>query len=339
MKTVIATLPEQNGAHRNGSEGHGAPGPGRPLHQPTKPWRIVISIDLEEHDRIEAAMGMEVPSALRTHYSTRVESCTRWLIDALAEQQIRSTFFVVGQVAQSQPDLIRSIHRAGHEVASHGWDHRMVHHYTPATFAGELRRSRDVLEQLTGEAVVGYRAPTFSIGRQTAWAIDVLAERGFQYDSSIYPVWHDRYGMPQAPRYPFLARGAKHTMVELPPATLGWLGARLPVGGGGYFRLLPLSLVADAIGQLHAQSGPPLAMLYFHPWEFDPHQPRLPLKLLTRLRTYVGINRSRARLRRFLGRYPGACFTRARDVAGTLNRSRLQTFDLQDRSPELCPKQ
>jgi polysaccharide deacetylase family protein (PEP-CTERM system associated) len=320
---VIANSPLQNGSSLTRQA----------TPQPKRAWRIIVSVDLEEHHRIEAAAGTAISSALQSHYSVRMESSTRWLVDALAEHAIRATFFVVGHLAEGKPGLIRSIHRAGHEVASHGWDHRRVHHFTPASFAADLRRGRDVLEQITGEAVVGYRAPTFSIGSETAWAIDVLAEQDFQYDSSIYPVWHDRYGLPQAPRCPFLARGPRHAILELPPATLSWLGARLPVGGGGYFRLLPLSLVADAIGQLNAQSVPPVAMLYFHPWEFDPRQTRLPLKLLSRLRTYVGISRSRARLRRLLGRYPGPCFARATDVARLMNRADLRTFELQSRLP------
>jgi polysaccharide deacetylase family protein (PEP-CTERM system associated) len=301
----------------------------QPTGQLKKAWRIIVSVDVEEHHRIEAAAGTVVPSTLQGHYSARVESSTRWLVDLLAEQGIRGTFFLVGQLAHRQPGLVKAIHRAGHEVASHGWDHRRVHHFTPSSFAADLRQSRDVLEQIGGEAVVGYRAPTFSIGRDTSWAIDTLAEQNFQYDSSIYPVRHDRYGVPDAPRYPFLARGFAHALLELPPATLCSLRARLPVGGGGYFRLLPLFLLHDAISQLHAQPGPRLAMLYFHPWEFDPRQARLPLRFLSGLRTYVGISRSRARLRRLLGCYPGSCFTRAKDVAARVNRRSLRTFNLQ----------
>jgi polysaccharide deacetylase family protein (PEP-CTERM system associated) len=297
--------------------------------------RIILSFDVEEHHRIEEANGTIVSSALQSHYWTRLEVSTRWLVDTLAERDLRATFFVVGQVAEHCPGLIRAIHRAGHELASHGWDHRRIHHFTPASFAAELRQSRDILEQITGEAVVGYRAPTFSLERQTAWAIDVLAEQGLVYDSSIYPVWHDRYGVPRAPRSPFLVRGARQAIVELPPATLGWLGARLPVGGGGYFRLLPLFFVEEAIYQLHSDPGHRVAMLYFHPWEFDPRQTRLPLKLLSRLRTYVGIHRSRARLLRFLERHAACPFACARDVARGLDAATLPIYDLPADAPVL----
>src|SRR5581483_7457642 len=141
-----------------------------------------------------------------------------------------------------------------------------------------------------GRPVLGYRAPTFSVVKQTAWAIDTLVECGFAYDSSIFPVWHDRYGVPGAPRAPFRARGLDHEILELPPATLRLLGMNLPVGGGGYFRLLPLFFLKWALRQVRRRCDPAVATLYFHPWEFDPGQPRLPLGRLSRFRTYVGLS-------------------------------------------------
>src|SRR5487761_1158885 len=167
--------------------------------------RLILSFDVEEHFRIEAASKLDVEPALQSHYSDRLEPSTRWLLDRLGEFEQRATFFVVGEIARQQPKLVRAIRQAGHEVASHSWDHRSVHRLTPATFREDVRKSMDALEQATGEAVRGYRAPTFSILRETAWAIDVLAELGLDYDSSIYPVRHDRYGVPAAPRGPFLA--------------------------------------------------------------------------------------------------------------------------------------
>ena len=161
---------------------------------------IVLSFDVEEHHRIEAAAKLQLDPALKDLYDARLEPCTRHLLDQLAEYAIKATFFVVGEIAVSHPALVRDIHLMGHEVASHGWDHQRVHRFTPQSFLADLRRSKDALEQVTGAAVVGYRAPTFSIVRQTSWAIDVLGEAGLSYDSSIYPVRHDRYGIPQAPR-------------------------------------------------------------------------------------------------------------------------------------------
>jgi polysaccharide deacetylase family protein (PEP-CTERM system associated) len=277
----------------------------------------ILSFDVEEHYRIEAAVGLDVAPGLKQHYADRLDVSTRWLLDRLAAHDIKATFFIVGQVAQHNPTLVRAIHAGGHEVASHSWDHQRLHHLTPAAFREDVRRSKDALEEITGEAVVGYRAPTFSVVRQTAWAIDVLAELGMHYDSSIFPVYHDRYGVPDAPRGPFLAQGQQHALLELPPATLRMLGMNIPAGGGGYFRLLPLFVMQQAIRQSQGCGAAPVAMLYFHPWEFDKEQHRLPMSRVRRIRTYVGLNRSQGRLGRLL---QGRNFTRAVDVAARLRQ-------------------
>jgi polysaccharide deacetylase family protein (PEP-CTERM system associated) len=287
--------------------------------------QVVLSFDVEEHFRIEAAAGLAIPPAHQAEYTARVATATDWVLSQLEEHGTRATFFVLGTVARHQPALVRALHRAGHEVASHGWDHRRLHHMTPADFRDDVRRSKDALEQITGAPVLGYRAPTFSLVRRTAWAVDVLAELGLAYDSSIYPVWHDRYGVPDAPRWPFRVRGPGHALLELPPATLRLCGGHVPVGGGGYFRLLPLSLMEWALAQTARTGSPPVAVLYFHPWEFDPDQPRLPLRLLRRFRTYVGLTRTRPRLQALLGRHR---FVRAADVARQLPGAALPCFDL-----------
>jgi polysaccharide deacetylase family protein (PEP-CTERM system associated) len=287
---------------------------------------IILSFDVEPHHRIEAAAGLALDPASQARYEERLGPSTRRLLDRLDVQEIKATFFVVGQIARSDPGLVRDIHRRGHEVASHSWDHRRLHGLTPGDFRDDVRRSREALEQVTGEAVVGYRAPTFSVVRETAWAIDVLAGSGLLYDSSIYPVRHDRYGVPRAPRAPFLAAGADRAILEIPPLTLRCLGMNLPVGGGGYFRLLPLALMELALRRARRDCRPPVAMLYFHPWEFDPGQPRLPLGRAGRFRTYVGIRRSEGRLSTLLGRHR---FARAADVAVQLGRRRpeLETYN------------
>jgi polysaccharide deacetylase family protein (PEP-CTERM system associated) len=277
--------------------------------------RVVLSFDVEDHTRIEAASGLTIDPALREHYQGRVEPATCWILDQLARLEIQATFFIVGQVARSRPELVRAIQRSGHEVASHSWDHRRVHRFTPESFREDVVRSVDALEQITGVPVFGFRAPTFSVVRETGWALDVLSELGLLYDSSIYPVRHDRYGVPDAPRGPFLACGLERSILELPPATLRLLGANVPVGGGGYFRLLPLALMERAIRQARRQCRPAVVTLYFHPWEFDPGQPKLPLRGLNRLRTYVGLGRSRGRLSDLLTRH---AFARAVDIAREL---------------------
>jgi polysaccharide deacetylase family protein (PEP-CTERM system associated) len=259
------------------------------------PLQVILSFDVEEHHRIEAAAGLTIDPSLARYYQGRVCLVTRWLLDELGARGIRATFFVVGEIARDHPDLIRAIHRGGHELASHSWDHRRILQHTPGTFHEDVRRSKDALEQVTGVPVVGYRAPTFSIVRQTAWALDVLADLDIRYDSSIYPVWHDRYGLPGAPRGPFLARGMRHALLELPPATLRVLGMNVPAGGGGYFRLLPYWVLRRTLRQVE-HCRPAVAMLYFHPWEFDTEQTRLPLRPWRRFRTYAGLGRTRERL-------------------------------------------
>ena len=273
---------------------------------------LILSFDVEEHWRIEQASGLAIDPGLKARSGARVESTTRWLLGLLDRAGQKGTFFIVGEVARASPGLVRAIHGAGHEVASHGWEHRSLLRMTAAEFLDDTRRSKDILEQITGEAVLGYRAPTFSIVRRTAWALDVLEELGFLYDSSVFPVHHDRYGVPDAPRSPFLAVGHRGAILEFPPATLRVGGLNLPVGGGGYFRLFPLAVLLRGLRQLGEGGGLDGRMVYFHPWEFDPDQPRLPLKGLGRFRTYVGIGRAPGRLESLIGRFRLA---RAVDVA------------------------
>ena len=279
------------------------------------PSRVILSFDVEEHDRIEAASGLTFDAARRAKYGVRMDETTRWLVDRLGERGIAATFYLVGEIARDRPALVKAIHHAGHELGSHSWDHRRIHVHTRASFREDIRRSKDALEQLSGQRVVGYRAPTFSVVRQTGWALDELAEAGFEYDSSVYPVRHDRYGVPDAPRSPFLAVGETRSLLEIPPVTLRLLSTNLPAGGGGYFRLFPLGVVAAAVRQMIRQCQPAVAMLYFHPWEFDPDQERLPLGLLNGWRTYVGMGRTRGRFETLISRHT---FTRAADVAAEL---------------------
>jgi len=286
---------------------------------------VVLTFDIEEHHRIEAAAGLRVEPEIKGTYHDRMCRATEWILGQLGALQIQATFFFLGEIAKSNPRLVRTVRQAGHEVASHGWDHRRLHVMRPDTFREDARRSKEALEQAAGVAVVGFRAPTFSVVRQTAWALDVLAELGFLYDSSIYPVYHDRYGIPGAPRWPFLAQGHRHALVEIPPATLRLGGLNVPVGGGGYFRLLPRRLMKLALSVSRRDPRCGATVLYFHPWEFDEDQPRLPLRGLNAFRTYVGIRRSRTRLPRLLSGFP---FVRAVDLARRLdeNRKSLHRF-------------
>jgi polysaccharide deacetylase family protein (PEP-CTERM system associated) len=283
----------------------------------------VVSFDVEEHHRIEAAADLTISVSRQREYASRMEVATYQLLDQLAAVGVLATFYIVGDIAASRPRLVRAIHAAGHEVGSHSWDHSRIHHFNPSSFREDLMRSKDALEQVTGERVCGFRAPTFSVVRATAWAVDVLAECGFEYDSSIFPVHHDRYGIPDAPRGPFVAVGAERELLELPPLTYRVAGCNLPVAGGGYFRLFPPALMRAGLRQASRGTGPSVAMLYFHPWEFDADQPRLPLGRFSKWRTYVGIGKTTDRLQGLLGGYP---FRRAIDVVRDLRTDDLPRF-------------
>ncbi len=259
-----------------------------------KPWRCV-SIDVEEYFHIEAAHGT-IPKAQWECWPSRVERNMDLLLSLFDRFNQRGTFFVLGHVAMRHPRLVRRIADAGHEVASHGTWHDRLHRLDPDTFQQDLLTSKHMLEDQSGQAVIGYRAPTFSIVPKTAWAIDVLIECGFKYDASIFPVRHHWYGVPKAPDRPFnvQARPDGPTLLEVPPLTLAVGSRKLPVAGGGYFRLLPLWLMRRGLAQAQAQQRP--AVLYFHPWEFDPDTPRMPLPLLGRIRTYKGLSGATQRL-------------------------------------------
>jgi len=282
----------------------------------------VISFDIEEHHRIEAASGLTCSPELKVEYEQRMEATTRLLLEQLQVRGVKATFFVVGEIARTHPALVREMFDGGHEVGAHSWDHQRVHRFTPQQFRADALRSKDALEQVTGAPVLGFRAPTFSIVRETGWAVDVLAECGFEYDSSIFPVTHDRYGIPQAPRRPFRAVGHSHELLELPPLTYRIAGVNLPVAGGGYFRLFPLAFMRSGLRQAAKPAhSPSVSMLYFHPWEFDQEQPRLPLGLLARWRTYVGMHKTTARLDLLLREYP---FVRAIDAVRVLRKSGIE---------------
>lgn len=299
----------------------------RPATEPLTSSPVVLSFDVEEHDRIEAAVHLRVSPELKRTYADRMEAATRRLLEQLAAAgNVSATFYVVGQIAHTHPQLVRDIAAAGHEVGSHSHTHTRIHRLTPAAFREDLRRSVDTLEQVVGAKVVGFRAPTFSLTSATAWAVDELLRAGLRYDSSVFPVRHDRYGVPTAPRGPFRLEGSSGRILELPMLTLRTMGQNLPVAGGGYFRLFPLGFMRAGLKQA-AETPNAVGMLYFHPWEFDPGQPHLPLGRLSRFRTYVGIGKSERRLGQLLETYQGR-FRRAIDVANDLTSAELPSFKL-----------
>jgi polysaccharide deacetylase family protein (PEP-CTERM system associated) len=229
---------------------------------------------------------------------------------------VRATFFVLGEVGSDHPGLVRRIAGEGHEIGCHGYDHTLVSRRSPEEFRAEIRRAKAVLEDAGGQPVVGYRAPSFSIGSAERWAHAVLAEEGFRYDSSVYPILHDRYGDREAPRFPYeIWRSGEQSLVEVPIGTVRLLGVNLPVGGGGYFRLLPGRLVAAGIRRVNTAERKPI-VFYFHPWELDPGQPRPSMAWHRRFRHYVGQRGHEAKLARLLQSTP---FATVREVLeGTL---------------------
>lgn len=262
------------------------------------PVRHLFSVDVEEHFQVNAFE----PIVKREGWDTlpsRVVANTERLLDLLQSTGNTGTFFVLGWVAERQPALVRRIVADGHEVASHTWWHRKVSSGTADQFREEIRTSKQKLEQIGGVPVVGFRAPSFSIVPGTEWAFDVLLEEGYQYDSSLFPIRRPDYGYPGIPYRPYRIERAGGALMEFPMATLRVVGMRLPAAGGGYLRHFPPGLMRAALRQ-HEAAGLP-AMLYIHPWEIDPEQPRLPVGWLTTVRHYRGLEQTFPRLREILG--------------------------------------
>lgn len=272
-----------------------------------------MTVDVEDYFHA-SALARAAPRARWNELEYRVEQNTRVLLDLFEERSLRATFFVLGWVAERSPALVREIQARGHEVACHGYSHELIYRQTREVFYDETRRAKMLLEEITGREVLGYRAASYSVTAQSLWALDVIAELGFQYDSSIFPVRHDVYGIPNAPRDPGLIKAPSGaTLVEFPLSTAKILGAQLPVAGGGYFRLLPYWLTCSGLRQINSQGKP--FIFYLHPWEIDAAQPRLDVGLKSRLRHYTNLSICKQRLADLIGRFQ---FTTAADVLRNL---------------------
>jgi polysaccharide deacetylase family protein (PEP-CTERM system associated) len=258
-----------------------------------------MTIDVEDYFHVSAFDGV-VPRSTWPSLECRVERNTDRLLAIFDEKGIKATFFVLGWVAERYPALVARIATAGHEVASHGYAHRLVYDLTPEMFRDDIRRSKQLLEAAGGTAVEGYRAPSYSITPRSLWALDVLIEEGFTYDASIFPIHHDRYGIPVSARHPYRLHRVAGDLIEVPGSTVQWGPMNLPIAGGGYFRLLPYGWTAWGIRRIN-RSEQRAAIFYLHPWEIDPDQPRLPCGLLTRVRHYRNLRTTEERLRRLLG--------------------------------------
>ena len=261
-----------------------------------------LTVDVEDYFQVSAFDDY----VRRSEWSTmplRVERNTRALLDLFDHAGAKCTFFVLGWIAERCPQLVREIDNRGHEVASHGYSHTLVYKQSRETFYEETRRSKDVLEDTIGKSVDGYRAASYSITPESLWALDVLAEVGFTYDSSVFPIHHDRYGIPDAERQPHLMSlsGGKR-LAEFPISTWRLLGQNIPIAGGGYFRIFPYTLTSYGLGQINSREKMPF-VFYLHPWEIDSEQPRIQCGRLSRFRHYTNLHRTELRLRRLLGKF------------------------------------
>ena len=242
-----------------------------PANSPTNAPTNAMSVDVEDYFQVQAFANV-IDRSTWDSIPRRVEQNMDRLLTTFDSAGIKATFFTLGWVAERHPDIVRRIVAAGHELASHGYGHALVHTLTPDQFREDLLRAKGILESAGGTAIQGYRAPTFSIGPRNPWAFDILAETGHRYSSSVYPVKHDLYGVPDAPRFPYSPGPA--SLLEIPMTTLRLAGRNLPISGGGYFRLMPYWLFRRLLRRFHAADNRP-AMFYFHPWEIDPAQPRI----------------------------------------------------------------
>lgn len=269
-----------------------------------------LSVDVEEY--YHAAIFRRGTQAIPvTSFESRVEQNIDQLLSLLKQHYAKATFFVLGEVAQLHPDAVRRIAAEGHEVACHSDRHLDVHSQSPTEFRADLRQAKQRIEDVIGQAVIGYRAPNFSIGRGQGWAFQTLLEEGFRYDSSVYPIVHDRYGHRTAPRFPYeIWRNGSSRLIEFPIGTARIFGWNMPIGGGGYFRLAPYSFTRFGFERVNSAERRPV-MFYLHPWELDPDQPRPPMPWMDSFRHYVGVKKQVAKLSSLLDRFH---FTTVREV-------------------------
>jgi polysaccharide deacetylase family protein (PEP-CTERM system associated) len=282
--------------------------------QPDSPITNAMTVDVEDYFHV-AALAQSIERSQWDSMEYRAEANTHRLLELFDRSGIKATFFVLGWVAKRSPGLVRDLHRAGHEIASHGMSHKLVYNQTPEEFAAETYEAKALLESIIGEPVLGYRASTYSITRRSLWALDILHEAGFEYDSSIFPIRHDLYGIPDAPLEPARISTPKGaSMVEFPMSTAPMFGAKLPVSGGGYFRLLPYWLTRRGLRTVNRLGRP--FIFYLHPWEIDPAQPRVRTSWKSRFRHYTNLARCEKRLKQLISEFR---FAPVRDVLRARN--------------------
>jgi polysaccharide deacetylase family protein (PEP-CTERM system associated) len=266
---------------------------------PTNPIKNALTVDVEDYFHV-SAFANNVNKKDWDFFEPRIEGNTHRLLDIFSHYGARATFFVLGWVAERYPQLVKEIVARGHEVACHGYDHQLIYEQTPEQFRSETVRALRILEDMSGVPIYGYRAASFSITEKSLWALDILAETGFTYDSSIFPVRHDLYGAPGAPHLPHrLKTPSGHDLVEFPLSTVKVFRQRVPISGGGYFRLYPYRWSRAAFRRINRSSHQPF-VFYVHPWEIDPDQPSMKTTWLSRFRHYNNLEKCEYRLRRLL---------------------------------------
>lgn len=290
MYTYLVPTPSSE-AYRDAQPPHGA-------HRGDADRHVVnaLTVDVEDYFQV-SAFAPYIERRAWDSIPCRAEANVARILELLDAKGAKATFFTLGWIAERHPSIVRAIVAAGHELASHGYGHERASSLTPAAFREDIGRAKAVLEDIGGVRVSGYRAPSFSIGARNLWALDCLREAGHRYSSSIYPVRHDHYGMPDAPRFAYEAIPG---LVEVPPSTIAFMGRNWPAGGGGFFRLLPYAVSRGLIRRINRVDGAS-CMFYMHPWEIDPRQPRVAgIDARTRFRHYVNLERTEARLARLL---------------------------------------
>jgi polysaccharide deacetylase family protein (PEP-CTERM system associated) len=255
-------------------------------------------VDVEDYFQV-SAFDRVVSRDTWSTFDSRVAANTHRLLDLFDETGVKGTFFTLGWIAANHPELVRDIAARGHEIASHGYNHQLVYMLTPRQFRDDVRTAKAALEDACGRAVIGFRAPSFSIVSSSLWALDILIEEGYRYDTSIFPIHHDRYGIPDAPRHIHTITRDAGTLIEMPASTVKVGSTNLPIAGGGYFRLLPYGFTRWGMRRVNNAERAPV-MFYMHPWEIDPDQPRIATGATTRWRHYGGLHRTATRLRRLV---------------------------------------
>jgi polysaccharide deacetylase family protein (PEP-CTERM system associated) len=277
----------------------------------------ILTVDVEDYFHVSAFANNIRRDAWDT-YECRVEHNTNALLDLFDRRAVKATFFVLGWVAERYPSLVQEIVRRGHEVASHGFSHQLVYEQDPATFRDETRRSKQLIEDIAQVPVRGYRAASYSITKKSLWALDILCELGFEYDSSIYPVYHDRYGIPDACREPHICTAPNGASIaELPLSYFNLAGARVPISGGGYFRLFPYWFTRACIQSINKKDRLPV-IFYLHPWEIDTQQPRVRASLLSRFRHYNNLEKCYQRMDKLLSDFEFVTASEYLDSSGLL---------------------